>query len=439
MRIHLISKLLTFIFLTTSYITSAQSLYEIKFADRNNVQYKGFLVFFNENNAYMRTAYFDINRQYNVVETNYKMEYGVTRDGTRKYCMLKKTSNPTFITYNSLSQVYYADYFLWFFTEATGQYDELYTTDDSIFNPANYRKVISYTPLKPELITDPYLKEFFVTDEYKHTALKKMCGLIPVVLKPLPQMETTKLHLIIVANTNDATIGKSCENDREKLVKEFKQTADALAIGFKEYVVEGDNFSKTNLVSTLSTVYPGNNDIVLFIYRGHGFRWPNEYEKWPRLALFYGKAGPRPDNSNSINLKEVKSILDKKGARLNIVLGDCCNNSDGVSGMTSQSYWESQVTAFTDVAKLRNLFIMSRGSIISSAAKPGEVSYAGFDGGLYTRSFMSSLDYETSYSKTGVIKWENILLSTVKLAYEKSLYCKSFQNGISEVTVTAPY
>jgi hypothetical protein len=108
--------------------------------------------------------------------------------------------------------------------------------------------------------------------------------------------------------------------------------------------------------------------------------------------------------------------------------------------MTSNAYWDSQVTAFTDVSKLRNLFINSKGSIISSAAQPGEVSYAGYDGGLYTRSFISALDYETSYStNTGATKWDNILSSTVKIAYNKSLYCKSTQTGISEIKVTAPY
>ena len=433
-----LKRLLIFYFVFIGLSAGAQSFYEIKFSDKNNNQYKCLLVYFHENSSYIRTAYQE-NGKYNVVEVNYKMIYGTTSTGL-KYSMLSKVSSPVFITLKAAGQSYNPDYFIWFFNNVSGKYDDLYTTDDSTFNNQNYRRVNSYTPLTANTITDSYLKEFFSTGENKYAVLKKMTGITSVDLKPLPKLETTKLHLIIVANTNDVSIGKSCETDRERLIKEFKQTANALRIGFKDYVVEGDDFSKANLLSTLSSVYPGNNDIVFFIYRGHGFRWANENEKWPRLALFYGKTYPTSDNSNSINLKEVKNILDKKGARLNIVLGDCCNNGDGVSVMTSNAYWDSQVTAFTDVSKLRNLFINSKGSIISSAAQPGEVSYAGYDGGLYTRSFISALDYETSYStNTGATKWDNILSSTVKIAYNKSLYCKSTQTGISEIKVTAPY
>ncbi|HMK19034.1 MAG TPA: hypothetical protein VK492_12595 [Chitinophagaceae bacterium] len=432
-----LKRLLLFYFVFIGLTAGAQSFYEIKFSDKNNNQYKCLLVYFHENSSYIRTAYQE-NGKYNVVEVNYKMIYGTTSTGL-KYSMLKKVSNPTFITPKAVGQSYNPDYFIWFFNNVSGKYDDLYTTDDSTFNNQNYRKVNSYIPLNAN-ITDSYLKEFFSTSENKYAVLKKMTGNTSVFLKPLPKLETTKLHLIIVANTNDVSIGKSCETDRERLIKEFQQTANALGIGFKDYVVEGDDFSKANLLSTLSDVYPGNNDIVLFIYRGHGFRWANENEKWPRLALFYGKTRPVTDNSNSINLKEVKNILDKKGARLSIVLGDCCNNGDGISVMTSNAYWDSQVTAFTDVSKLRNLFINSKGSIISSAAQPGEVSYAGYDGGLYTRSFISALDFETSYStRTGATKWDNILSSTVKIAYNKSLYCKSTQTGISEIKVSAPY
>jgi hypothetical protein len=167
--------------MTVAYVSAnAQSLYEIRFADANNTQLKGLLVFFHENNSYIRIGYYSDN-QYNVVEVNYKMEYGVAIGG-RKYCMLKKTSNPEFITAKLPNQAYYADYFLWFYNDATGIYDDLYTTDDSTFQTQNYRKVISYIQLKPETLNERYLREFFWSDEYKFDAIKKMCGITHVIL-----------------------------------------------------------------------------------------------------------------------------------------------------------------------------------------------------------------------------------------------------------------
>lgn len=399
------------------------------------------LVYFHENSSYIRTAYFTNTNKYNVVEVSYKMDYGTTATGL-KYCMLRKVSNPVFITDKLPDQSYNPDYFIWFFNSVSGKYDDLYTTDDSTFHAENYRRVISYTQLQPSGITDPYLREFFGSDEYKYTALKKMCGLTTVQLKPLNQLLPAKLHLIIVANTLDPKIGFSCKTDRTNLRNEFKQMADALGIGFRDYIVDEDNFNKSNVLSILNSVYPGKNDIVLFIYRGHGFRWQNQLEKWPRLSLKISQY-EQPSMNNSINLKEIKDILDGKGARLNIVLGDCCNSEISSSAITGNNYWSYQVDNNSDISKLRTLFINTRGSIISAAARPGEVSYASPQGGLYSISFMQALQQEISYFETSPCKWDDILSKTVQLALDKSLpqncgNC-STQNGINEVSVSVSY
>ena len=217
----------------------------------------------------------------------------------------------------------------------------------------------------------------------------------------------------------------------------------ALSIGFKEYIVDGDRFSKSNVVSTINSVYPGSNDIVVFVYRGHGFRWENQYDVWPRLALNAYGENIQTDNSNSFGLKEVKDLLDKKGARLNIVLGDCCNNVAGRTTVTGNNYWQYQVSGNTDIAKLRSLFIDTKGSIISSAAKPGRSSFAAFGGGLYSMSFVQALEQEISYFSKGAGNWNNILSNTVKYAYNKSMQnCEpdcTPQNGINEIKVSMAY
>ena len=426
-----------------SLASGAQSLYEIKFSDAGNVQYKALLVFFHENNSYIRVGYY-ANDQYNVVEVNYRMEYG-TAIGGRKYCMLKKTTNPVFITSKKLNQSYNPDYFLWFFNTANNQYDDLYTTDDSTFRSENYRKTISYKQLTPTTLSEIYLREFFGSNESKFLAVKRLCGLEApaVVLKPLPGLLTTKLHLVLVANTNDPKIGLSCNADRYNLVNQFKQMATAMNIGYKDYIVDGDNFSKSNVISTINSVYPGTNDIVVFVYRGHGFRWENQYEQWPRLALNTYGENVTTNNTNSLGLQEVKEMLDKKGARLNIVLGDCCNNVAGRTTVTGNNFWQYQVSGNTDVSKLRSLFINTKGSIISAAAKPGEVSWAAFGGGLYSMSFVQALEQEISYFTSGQGSWSNILSNTVKYAYSKSMQnCEpqcTPQNGINDVKVTLSY
>ena len=123
----------------------SQSLYEIKFSDKLKNQYSGFLVFFNETNAYMRIAYYSDNI-YNVVNVSYTSRNGTNRTGD-KYSMLTGY-NPIFITDNKANRRYNPDYFIWFFNNTTQKWDTPYTTDDSLLNPSNYIRVSSYTPAK---------------------------------------------------------------------------------------------------------------------------------------------------------------------------------------------------------------------------------------------------------------------------------------------------
>ena len=97
--------------------------------------------------------------------------------------------------------------------------------------------------------------------------------------------KSSTLHLVLIANTHDPTIGTGCASDETNLKNEFQQVADALGISFKQYIIDGSSFSKENVVTTLNSIDPGNNDIVLFVYRGHGFRWKDQTNDWPRMDL----------------------------------------------------------------------------------------------------------------------------------------------------------
>src|SRR5205085_7263580 len=107
-------RILAYILFVQLIVTSlhSQSLYEIKFNDKQNKQYKGFLVFFNETNAYMRVAYY-VDNVYNVVNVNYTSRNGTNSQGY-KYSMLTGY-DPTFITDNKENRRYNPDYFIWFF------------------------------------------------------------------------------------------------------------------------------------------------------------------------------------------------------------------------------------------------------------------------------------------------------------------------------------
>ena len=53
-----------------AFNAAAQNLYEIKFTDPDKNTYKGFMVYFNEKECYMRVAY-TVDKKYSVVNVDY--------------------------------------------------------------------------------------------------------------------------------------------------------------------------------------------------------------------------------------------------------------------------------------------------------------------------------------------------------------------------------
>ncbi len=427
--------LVLFILLLSSSVHS-QSLYEIKFTDRQKVQYSCFLVFFNETNVYMRIAY-NYNNAYNVVNVDYTSRNGTNGQGI-KYSMLTGY-NPVFITDNKPNLRYNPDYLIWFFNNTSQSWDKPYTTDDSLLNPNNYVLVDSYTKLDPKNITDEYLRTYFGNYESQYFSLKKMCGLTATdVATNDGNNKLYRLHLVLVANTLDPSIGTGCTIDETNLKNEFRQIADALGFSFQEYIIDGSAFSKERVLATLNSLTPGSNDIVMFIYRGHGFRWKDQTDDWPRMDLRTSSYAEITNNS-SMNLSEVYSVLKSKGARLNIILGDCCNSEVDVSSVTANNFLTFQVDNNSDITKLRNLFLKSNGIILSSAAQKGEVSWSTAQGGLYSISFLQALREEISYLSNDACNWDNILTKTITLARSKSTpnFCSNctLQHGIKYISV----
>jgi hypothetical protein len=422
--------------LVTRQEMAAQILYKVNFHDKSYAKYEGLLVYFNESRAYMRINYYSSDKRYHVVNVDYKSSSGTNPDGSGYFFM--SGSNPKFITENSKDQTYNPDYFIW----QKGKYDSEWrlpsTTDDPKLSPSSLIPVDSFYQVEPTNISEAFLRRFFWNTESEFYAIKKLCGLdngkdVPVVTS------NVKLHLVMVANTMISDIGASCLADRDKLDYEFSSISDALGMAYRKYVVDGTNFNKENVQSALNLVHPGPNDVVIFVYRGHGFRWDNQTDTYPMMDLrssTYMSITPE----NSMPVSTVYSQLKAKGARLNIVLADCCNNKIGVSQITANSFLNLQADNKPDISKLKKLFMTARGNIISAAAKAGEYSWANYLGGFFTISFIQALKEKIGYLNNGSYSWTDILNYTVQLAKDKTSpgLCSNctLQNGISSISVT---
>lgn len=414
----------------------SQILYKVNFHDRDYNKYEGLLVYFNESRAYMRVAYYMPKDKYNVVNVDYKSSTGWFADSSSYFFMTG--SNPKFITKKDTGQAYNPDYFIW----RKGRYEKNYgspsTTDDKALKLASEIPVDSFYQLDPYKVSESYLRKYFWSNEADFFALKKLCGQVTTPVNNTNNTGST-LHFVIVANTQIGDIGASCSSDRDKLDYEFRSMAEALGVSYKKYVVDGTNFKKANVQSTLNNLRPGANDIVVFVYRGHGFRWNNQTDPYPMLDL-RTSSYMNIETSTSIGLSEIYNTLNAKGARLNIVLGDCCNNNVGLNQMTTTSFLNTQADNKPDVNKLKKLFMNARGNVISAAAHAGEYSWANPFGGFYTLSFIQAMKEKISYFNNGSFNWNDIIVYTTKLAKDKSspTLCSNctLQTGVYNVSVT---
>jgi hypothetical protein len=251
------------------------------------------------------------------------------------------------------------------------------------------------------------------------------------------QVVNSTLHLLLVTNTLISDIGPSCQVDKTNALNEFEIISGELGIPINKVVISDREFSKTSVRNALTNLNPKSNDIVVFIYSGHGYRWSNQNSKYPNIDLRYSNYQNVSENT-SYNLSDIYNTIIDKGARLNIVIGDCCNSDIGISNRNGEASLASRKQHQGRVDKLRALFLESRGNLIAAAAKPYETSCGNSrDGGYFLTSFFAAISKETSRLNDNAPSWANIISHTINSANYKTLNLAGCdpQNGIYYSTI----
>ena len=137
----------------------SQILYKVNFHDKNNANYEGLLVYFNESRSYIRVSYYTADNRYHVVNVDYKSSTGSYQDGSSYFFM--SGSNPKFITDVSKDQTYNPDHFIWRKSKGQQAWNLPSTTDDPQLNIANEIPVDSFYQLSPNLVSETFLRRYF--------------------------------------------------------------------------------------------------------------------------------------------------------------------------------------------------------------------------------------------------------------------------------------
>lgn len=410
-------------FLPFSQNAQAQSLYEITF-EAADVKYTGFLVYFNEQDAYMRIGY-TYDGRYNVVDVKYT-SVAEEADGYNSFVMIG--SNPTFITEAPEDARYNPDHFVWVWSEDY-YHNEPYVTDDPHFNEENLFLASSYKEIKAKDLTESYLRQFFGSGEDQYKALLRMNV---AVTNPTTQTNTggstgvdaskSTLHLLMVVNTEIPDIGQSCSVDKRIVETEFREISRAIGMPFKKYEVVGEQFTKANVEKALGEMAVGKSDVVVFYYSGHGFRFSDQTDSYPQLDMRFSEY-TRMSEATALSLSTVYNNIVGKGGRLNLVMSDCCNSDVGRNQFTSTTFMAGRSFQGAEITKLRKLFLESSGTLLFSASSPGELAWCNINGGFFTLSFMQALKEEIGYMRSDKPNWQNIIANTSKNTKYKISTC----------------
>lgn len=247
----------------------------------------------------------------------------------------------------------------------------------------------------------------------------------------------SKMHLLLVINTDIGDIGQSCAVGQRVMEVEFREIAKTVGMPFEKYIINGEKFTRDNVERTIKNMQVGANDVVIFYYSGHGFRWSNQTDRYPQLDMRYSEYMPLTEKT-SLPLSAAARAITDKGGRLNLILSDCCNSDIGRNQMNSTTFMASRSFQGAEVEKLKKLFVSSRGTIMITGSSPGEYSWCNINGGFFTLSFIQALKEEIGYMRTGEPSWEHIAENAVKSTQYKAKNCNGCkpQNPVSMVHVS---
>jgi hypothetical protein len=240
----------------------------------------------------------------------------------------------------------------------------------------------------------------------------------------LPDEQKRKFYFIIIANTNDPTIGKSSQKDVTGMTELFSALTKQTGITYVPVIVSGDAFNIGNTQKVLDTIKPSSNDIVFFYYTGHGFRFANDGSKYPRISFRTNNLQIRPENNLAI--EDIYNRLLKKGARVTIVISDCCNEKlespvpFGMNMLQPRGTGPAGLKVNYDV--FRKLFLPDqKTSIIIGSAAPSQLAVGNPElGGFFTNFFKAEL-IQSLYSNTGQNSWLRISIKAAEKTGKQSL------------------
>jgi len=234
-----------------------------------------------------------------------------------------------------------------------------------------------------------------------------------VLFAGLPAAAQT-LQAILIADTNDASIGVSVKKDFENLKRVLQAVSTHTGMKLELQALEGNAVTLANMRAAVNAIKPGTNDTVFFYYSGHGFRTEASKSRYPYLYI----------SQQGQAFEEIIGALRKKTPRLLIAVTDSCNNKADLPVAAAMR----SMSAPPDYKKTYSrLWLDAAGEIVIASSSEGEYAWGDDDvGGYFTKRFLESHDNQVNIaSPTQTPGWEpivNTAKSVINVNYGSTNY-----------------
>jgi hypothetical protein len=391
----------------------AITVYDIKYNFSNNpsVTYEAFLVRYDQNGGFIRVRFTD-SRNNNVSIVN--MSFTEELRENNLYLVFKG-NNPQYLKGNGQ---YDPDYFWFKRNENDGKYYSVGVNSPASNGTITDGNILSINLLDVGSLTKDFVLKFFESNEPFY---RNLFAEVPAVRADF--YESPKMFFLLVTDTKDERLGFSCEDAKPREIDYFRTIAGKAGMSFISNVVEGYSFNKSNVLTAIDNLHPGKNDVVVFYYNGHGFRYPSDTDPYPRLDLRVDDRHMSIDDNHSIPLSTVQNLIKAKNPRLSIVIGDCCNSFAPAPAAYGGAVTASSANTLSQ-ANCSKLFLLTKGNIIATSATQGQ--YALYDtrpggGGFFSTALLNSLDYYLSTFSTEP-SWTDVLTKAKDQTSRSSYY-----------------
>lgn len=232
----------------------------------------------------------------------------------------------------------------------------------------------------------------------------------PSVRSLTPLEKSTKIHLLIVANTNDPSIGIPCNNSMVLMEETFTDLAAYMGLKIAVTKIYGNSYNKAAVQKELNQLKPAYNDVLIFYYVGHGFRKSTDNRSFPFIDL---RANAREDfMQQSLQLEDIFTQIKLKNARLNIVMADCCNAEPTATNPLAPADPRPRTSNLEfDLEKCKQLFLNTRRmSLLLTAAEKGQLASCNAElGAFFSYYFKSSLETALRDVKSTNVSWYQVI------------------------------